>query len=310
MTEQTSQPELDDDIEVIGPGTMLKEGREKLGLTQSEVAKRLNFRLSLVNDIENENYPSDVPSTFTRGYLKNYAKLVQVPVDEVLASFEMLGVARTQGAEMQSFSRQTEKQAENSRLMLLSYLIILILIGLTVLWWYQNEKQTSDDVVIPQNSIPVESSDKPVETQSAESKTQNQLAQQALDELVQSVNQQDANSIMDSPSVDAEEESTESRLTVADETKDKLNEAADLIRITVVFTFAGDCWVNISDSTGERIAWGIKKADYVMTISGVPPFSVTLGKPEQVAITYDNQTVDMSRFTAGHIAKFELPLNE
>jgi cytoskeleton protein RodZ len=76
----------------------------------------------------------------------------------------------------------------------------------------------------------------------------------------------------------------------------------------VVFTFAGDCWVNIFDATGERIAWGVKKSGYIMRISGQAPFSITLGKPELVQIDYNDVPVDMSVFNAGNIAKFSLPL--
>ncbi len=78
---------------------------------------------------------------------------------------------------------------------------------------------------------------------------------------------------------------------------------------TAVFTFSGDCWVNIFDATGERIAWGVKKSGYVMTIQGKPPLKVTLGKPELASIVFDAQLVDMSTFNVGNIAKFDLPLN-
>ena len=76
----------------------------------------------------------------------------------------------------------------------------------------------------------------------------------------------------------------------------------------VTFYFNGDCWVNIYDATGEHIAWGVKKADYVMNIEGVAPFTVTLGKPELVTITYDGDDIDMSQFNRGNIAKFTLPI--
>ncbi|MBL4822572.1 MAG: DUF4115 domain-containing protein, partial [Colwellia sp.] len=74
------------------------------------------------------------------------------------------------------------------------------------------------------------------------------------------------------------------------------------------FTFSGDCWVNIYDATGERIAWGVKKLGYVMTITGKAPFKVTLGKPELAEIYFNDTPVDMLSFNAGNIAKFTLPL--
>ena len=60
-----------------------------------------------------------------------------------------------------------------------------------------------------------------------------------------------------------------------------------------MFTFNGDCWVNIYDATGERIAWGVKKLGYVMTITGKAPLKVTLGKPELAAIAFNGKKVDM-----------------
>ena len=45
-----------------------------------------------------------------------------------------------------------------------------------------------------------------------------------------------------------------------------------------------------------------------MKISGQAPFSITLGKPELVAIDYNDLAVDMTGFNAGNIAKFSLPM--
>ncbi|UAA39434.1 DUF4115 domain-containing protein [Paraneptunicella aestuarii] len=80
--------------------------------------------------------------------------------------------------------------------------------------------------------------------------------------------------------------------------------------VELVFTFAGDCWVKITDATGEDIAYGVKASGRVMPVSGIPPFEVVLGAPESVQITFAGEPVDMSRFRAGYTARFELPLGE
>ena len=78
--------------------------------------------------------------------------------------------------------------------------------------------------------------------------------------------------------------------------------------VEMLMTFNGDCWVNVEDATGEAIAFGVKKAGYVMPLTGRPPFVVTLGAPEVVTIVYEGVPVDMSQFPAGRTAKFDLPL--
>ncbi len=65
-------------LRLLVRGQILAEGRIALGLSQEDVAKSLNFRLSLVKDIENETFDKSLPDTFNRGYLRNFAKLVHV----------------------------------------------------------------------------------------------------------------------------------------------------------------------------------------------------------------------------------------
>jgi len=130
--------ELPEDIEVIGPGQLLADARVKLNLSIEQVAHRLNFRIQQVSDIEADAYDGSVPETFTRGYLLNYAKLVGVDSQDIISSYESLGVGREQCAEMQSFSKITEKEAAHSRLMWLSYLIIFALIASSILYYIQD----------------------------------------------------------------------------------------------------------------------------------------------------------------------------
>ncbi|MDC8832699.1 RodZ domain-containing protein [Alteromonas gilva] len=80
--------------------------------------------------------------------------------------------------------------------------------------------------------------------------------------------------------------------------------------VDLIFTFNGECWVNLTDATGEAIAYGIKASGYVMRVSGIPPFEVTLGAPSVVEIEYDGDVVDMSGFDPTRTAKFLLPRQE
>ncbi|MEW6982346.1 RodZ domain-containing protein [Colwelliaceae bacterium 6471] len=289
MKKRTQPPELPEDMEVVGPGQMLADARGACKLTQQEVADKLNFRVALVRDIEADRFDKSMPATYNRGYLRNYAKLVNIPVDDVLASYEMLEVAATQGAEMQSFSKITEKQAQNKRLMWSSYLILAALIASTVVWWLQDIKSAD---VATSVSEPIKAD----EDTSSSSET--------VDENV------DENLLSDTP-LPTEAELVEAPASIAStsvESTQVSTEDNDSKTVNAVFRFSGDCWVNIYDASGERIAWGVKKSGYVMTISGLAPLKVTLGKPERVAISLDGQDIDMSAFNVGNIAKFSLPI--
>jgi cytoskeleton protein RodZ len=297
--------ELSEDMEVIGPGQMLREARESLNLTQQEIAKRLNLTMLLVDNIENERFDCQLPSTFVRGYLKNYARLVKVPEEDVLASYDLLGIAAKQQAEMQSFSRITEKQAENSRLMWITYLILVLLIGSTVVWWLQEYKRAEVATPITTQTTAAAVKEKPIkETTEAEVIIETAKLETPRDNT--------SNKVLTTPNtLNTVSKAKQTTSLIANQNlsgnAETLLEKAKTSS-TASFTFSGDCWVNISDATGERVAWGIKKAGYVMNISGKAPFNVTLGKPELVSITFNGQPVSLAKFGTGNIAKFTLPL--
>lgn len=317
---------LIEDIEVVGPGQMLSDARIALKLTQKNVADKLNFKLSLVKDIENEVFDKSLPETFNRGYLRNFAKLVAVNEEDVLASYEMLDIAEKQSAEMQSFSKLTKKQAENNRIMWVTYLIIAIIIGSTLVWLFQAQQETAinnpiqtletkeslanninkkntvgSNIIETKNNIEVaadqnnEPTEKTLEVSSNElSSSINRVEKSSEDQTILAVKQELVSSAQEQKSIN---------------NVDTVISNQDALATSVIFTFKGDCWVNIFDATGERIAWGVKKADYIMKIKGVAPFSITLGKPERVLINYDGSDLDMSQFNRGNIAKFTLPLS-
>ncbi len=309
--------ELCEDMEVVGPGLMLSEARKKLSLSVEEVSARLNFRTNLVEEIEQDIFDQSLPATFNRGYLRNYAKLVSVDVNEVISAYDMLGVAEVQRSEMQSFSNLTEKQAEHSRLMWFSYLIVAILFGLMVVWWLQEPKLSVNLFDNPKQEQEQEISndvsnaaDLSVAKKSVVALEQSKVQAVETDKITNPVEsaQKSPEPIITEPaisevSVDAVlEEQLEAKIETSASTEQDPNIS------TAVFTFSGDCWVNIFDATGERIAWGVKKSGYVMTVTGKAPLKVTLGKPELAMIDFNNKPVDLSSFNVGNIAKFTLPL--
>lgn len=330
--------ELCENMELVGPGQMLADARIQLKLSVEDIAEKLKFKKNLVENIEQDVFDQTLPATYNRGYLRSYAKLVNVDVNEVLSAYEMLGVAEVQRSEMQSFSNLTEKQAEHSRLMWLSYLIVAILLGLMVLWWLQTPQQKNDvtlsenqkviktvdadsvqnnqaELIVPDNKVEnnqqtQESLENAQENNDAtlSSQTENTITVEdefepdtALSSETESLTQSVDSTISSSDALVSEENP---QALLSEENQDPVDDIS-----TAVFTFSGDCWVNIYDNTGERVAWGVKKSGYVMTVTGQAPFKVTLGKPELATIVFNGQPIDMSPLNVGNIAKFTLPIN-
>jgi cytoskeleton protein RodZ len=289
MNEEHTQPQS----EQASVGQILKKHRENAGITIDTMATRLKLTVLQVEAIENDEYQTLGPITFVKGYIKNYCRELKIDSNAILAMLPAPSLPE-QPVDMQSFSRRTEKEAHDSRLMIVSYIILAIVIGSSALWWWQNsmpiEEQTSNINV--ENSIMTEQ--QAAQTNSAALKQ----PETTLDKASM------PNSFQQSAQLDTQ--------AVEQQTSDELNTATQDNQAvsTVVMTFNEESWVEVYDAAGEKIAYGVKKAGYVMTLTGSAPFSVVLGKHDVVSITLNGEPVDISGFPKNRLAKFKLPLAE
>lgn len=300
----------------ISPGLLLQTAREGLNLSTQNIADRLCLKNSLIKDIETDTYDQNISLTFIKGYLKLYAKQVGVQEALVIGAFDNLKTQKKEPAKLQSFSKRLAHQAHDDKLMLVTYLIVALVIALVVVWWFQQSDSSNGlGIVTPpavnntlSNTVEVQVP-APQTTANEELFAQNVAFQLQGDATVDNA-AASLDSMTETPEqIVAQETPTEFELSPSRQ-QVLAPETEQLAPVAVVFTFKSDCWMKLTDSTGEDIAYGTKVKGRVMSVSGVPPFSVILCAPEAAEIDYAGQAVDLSRFRAGSTAKFTLPFAE
>ncbi|VFP80024.1 cytoskeleton protein RodZ [Candidatus Erwinia haradaeae] len=133
-------------------GGRLRSARENLGLTQKNIADRLCLKISIIRDIEEDNLPTSLASTFLRGYIRSYARLVQVPEDELQSMMTKQTLMKdTQVAIMKSYSLGKNRNKKDNILMICTWFILLLLISVTVIWWWQNSTNDQNNLELINN---------------------------------------------------------------------------------------------------------------------------------------------------------------
>ena len=132
MTEETTQQSDEPSV-----GQLLKAHREQANVSLESLTGPLKLSISQLQRLESDQYQTLGPITFVKGYIKNYCRELHVDSAPILAKLPA-PPEPTKPANMQSFSRRTEKEAHDSRLMTVSYLILAIVIGSSAVWWWQN----------------------------------------------------------------------------------------------------------------------------------------------------------------------------
>jgi len=124
------------------PGQILRAAREAKGLSTQQVADSLRLRNAVVEMIEADDYDKLSSPTFVRGYLRSFSKALEVDEKRVFEAYRAMGFGEVAASTitMQSFSKRKVRERNDSRLMLISYLIIAIVIAMAVIWWWQDSQ--------------------------------------------------------------------------------------------------------------------------------------------------------------------------
>ncbi|AXB02231.1 MULTISPECIES: RodZ domain-containing protein [Aeromonas] len=302
----TEQPhDFQDDSQAVGPGQLLRNAREQLGWTREQVASRIHLRLTLIAAIEADTYDKNTSHTFIRGYLRAYAKLVGIPEETILAAYEKLGLTPPDNIDMQSFSRRSRQQANDSRLKVVTWLVILVLIGLSVAWWWQSTARRSagDDALAATEMGAT------VNTPEANVAPAVEVAEPVLPAASDAVSTQvvvsGATATLPVVATDASAAVPTDVSGAVSTAESTTTEPAKAPQLKMSFT--ADCWLDVKDANGKTLFSGLKKANDELVLEGPEPLRFIIGAPMAVNLEYQGKSFDMSRYNNGRTARFSLP---
>ena len=317
-----NEPEVETTADEIKPehtiGSLLQKARSEKGLSKEDVAKALNLRLALITDLENDDFSNTASTTYAKGYIKNYARFVAADAIQVQQCIDFqLGVDKS--PTMQSFSRKTTRDAADNRFTWVTYLIVIVLIGMFVFWWAQKsslfsgltdlskpsqeEQQllTSEQPHVKQPEMAADAS----EANTEEQKTITEPESQNPAHTDSSVNSQQVEPAKEITPVQSETATLEQ---AAEPTKTETAPTAQLALTEINLELTENCWIKLEDATGKVLILGEKKAGYNKTVSGTAPFKAVFGAPRAVNISLNGEKVDLSHYPKTRVARLTLPL--
>ncbi len=301
----------------LSTGVRLRNAREQLGLSQQAVAERLCLKVSTVRDIEEDKAPAELASTFLRGYIRSYAKLVHIPEEELLPMMEKQAPVRAaKVAPMQSFSLGKRRKKRDGWLMSFTGLVLFVVIGLTGAWWWQNHKAQQEEITTMADqssaelnnsagegaqSIPLntDTSATASETPAATANTPDTTTAQTAAPAVNQTAQAPADNAVVSPSqanVETAPATTANNAVQPLPSDPAGVTAAPADPNALVMNFNADCWLEVTDATGKKLFSGLQRKDGTLNLAGQAPYKLKIGAPAAVQIQFQGKPVDLSRF--------------
>lgn len=307
-------------------GERLRLAREQLGLSQQVVAERLCLKLSTVRDIEEDKAPADLASTFLRGYIRSYARLVHIPEEELLPMMaKQVPVKTAKVAPMQTYALGKRRKKRDGWLMSFTWLILFVVVGLTGAWWWQNHKAQQEEIttMADQSSAELNASggqavplntgeasgaqdqstaqatppaDLPAETTPSSAPAPDATAQNNTPAIVPVQPQQPAVVSPSQANVDTTTAVQQPAAANGQLPVDQAVTAPAAEANALVMNFTADCWLEVTDATGKKLFSGLQRKDANLNLSGQAPYKLKIGAPSAVQIQYQGKPVDLSRF--------------
>ncbi|MEO6697078.1 MAG: helix-turn-helix domain-containing protein, partial [Gammaproteobacteria bacterium] len=132
-----------------GLGSRLRLAREKLGLTSKDVAAQMHLDPRHIEAIEREDFSSVAAPVFVRGYLRSYARLVNLPADLIVHQYESLACARTPPLKGFPIGDASPAGEADRTVRWISTVIVMGSVILALVWWLTEGsfKLNEDDAV-------------------------------------------------------------------------------------------------------------------------------------------------------------------
>ncbi|WP_323659724.1 cytoskeleton protein RodZ [Pectobacterium versatile] len=317
-----------DKTEAKLPGERLREARERLGLTQQTIAERLCLKVTTVRDIEDGTTPADLAPTFLRGYIRSYAKLVHLPEDELLPIVDKQAIPKTISVSpMQSFSLKKSRKKRDGWLMTITWLVVLVVLGLTGAWWWQNHQAQQAEI----NSMVDHASSMQAQTEGQSVPLiDNSAAQETAtpDSVVAPSTPVDLSATAAAtPSTPASATAPSSQspthanaaqpqaagnvLLGAGAVAPAAGTVAESNPVSaahaLVMTFKADCWLEVTDASGKKLFSGMQRNGGTLNLDGQSPYKLKIGAPAAVQIQFQGKPVDLSQFVrSSQVARLTL----
>lgn len=301
-----------------GFGAELRAARERRKLTAGDVAAKLKFTVRQVEALEAEDFSHLPDDVFTRGFVRNYARLMGLEPETLIAPVDLEQTATEAITAPSAGVSLTRRGLRRWVLVpLLALAAFLLLVALLYYWLRQGE----NTLVPPQVPGVGEQNVAP----SAESLPQDQppaVAPQVSAAAPSPVVGQAAASLAPAAEVAAvagrgvatavpPAAATDTPIRAAPPPRDSVAERVTAPaqvttgRHMLRFEPELDAWVQVVDNRGNSFSKLIR-AGTSETFSGEPPFRLVVGEAARVKLTYNGHSIDLRPFIGQKVARLTL----
>ena len=333
MNAAANHDEVEENPTPEGPGRRLKALRESQELDIGRVAALLHLSTDKLEALEADDYQRLPGSVFTQGYIRNYARLLGVPVEPFLKAYHQTGVDQAVPPALKISQVRHEVRSSHLLVRLMTWIIVIGLVALVVVWWRgylqwppadlggfgapdRAPESVADDGLdeggmpdlMPGSETPVTEIDGGGEAslllpEGPAAEEAGPEPEAVVTEITPEVTPAAA---PPTPTPAVTPETAAPTAAPAGPAAPEPAEATAAATGRVLLRFNDVSWTQVRDADGRLLFRGEMKGGSQRALEGTPPFNLVVGNASQVRVTIDGRPFDITPYIRGNVARFTL----
>lgn len=323
------------------PGETLRKARESKNLAQADVAQQLNLTLRALTQVEAGAFDKLPGHTFARGYIRAYAKLLELDQDRLVADFDAYTGTDSAGSSVHALGRIEEPtHLAQSLLRFVSVGLLLGLLAVSFFWWQEQSTRKDSDAAVSRalEHVEVESADGTTEIHPLDEPEDQAVADgqaQIVEPASEIAPELAAQTATTAPAADTATSASQPApvaepaaavvAPVAEVPAAPVSAALPSVtpvveapvsapapvqaaagQALVNIQFTANCWTQLTDANGKVLFSALKRAGESLELAGKPPLELRLGFARGAQVSYNGQVVDVAPYTSGETARMKL----
>ncbi|MDE2584277.1 MAG: helix-turn-helix domain-containing protein [Betaproteobacteria bacterium] len=284
-------------------GELLRQGREARHLSLADVAQMLKISARQVEALERDNWSALPGQTFVRGFVRNYARLVQLDADALVARLNEDAAPEVPNIVMpQASTAELPQPGHGKRRDFVAVIAAVLMVGVALAAYFLVpvdfwEKKPVEEPAARAEVVPVTAAE--AQAQAADNGTAAPSASVPAPARAPGA----GDPAVAGPAT-ANQPPAVAAPTAAVASASDAPVSQGRGRFT--FRFEQAAWVEVKDRTGQIIFSQLSPAGSEREVDGVPPFSMVVGNASHVKLTYKGREVPLEPRSKDDVARVTL----
>lgn len=282
------------------PGASLAARRAERSMSLQDVAQRLKYSVRQIEALEQDDYPRLPGTTFVRGMIRNYAKLLDTDAAPLLRELERRNIPAQVSVDLRAkrvpFLDGSKSKRATRVYAALSVLVVAAAAAVIVEWqfgdlmsWPGAAKPGESQSGAPASGAVPLQQDAAIRVPEVKSQAQSEM------KPIEGRAQAPATASPSPPTPAAAAALVGTPLADTGSHKGR-----------IVLKFDQESWVQIKQADGRTLLSQLNRAGTEQEIGGSPPFDIVIGNASSVRLQYNGQPVDLRPHFKVDVARLKL----